>query len=105
MIGGGVASLKIEGRMKAPEYVYWYRQAIDAAEKGAWTTADSSRHRLLKRSFNRGLTNAYLHAIAGNEMMSCERSNNRGEIVGEVTGGRVHLRDALCGKSGLTGGC
>ena len=93
---------------KAPEYVYSvvssYRQAIDAAEKGVDNQADvARRHRLLKRSFNRGLTNAYLHGTAGNEMMSYERSNNRGEIVGEVTGGRP-LEDALERKSGLNGG-
>lgn len=108
MIEAGVGSLKIEGRMKAPEYVYSvvssYRQAIDAAEKGVDNQADvARRHRLLKRSFNRGLTNAYLHGTAGNEMMSYERSNNRGEIVGEVTGGRP-LEDALERKSGLNGG-
>lgn len=108
LIEAGVGSLKIEGRMKAPEYVYSvissYRQALDAVEKGVDNQADiARRHRLLKRSFNRGLTNAYLHGTAGNEMMSYERSNNRGEVVGEVTGGRS-LEDALERKGGLNGG-
>ena len=39
LLDAGVKSLKIEGRMKSPEYVYntvsAYRKAIDAAEEGA----------------------------------------------------------------------
>ncbi len=104
----GVGSLKIEGRMKAPEYVYSvvfaYREALDTLVTGKDSaTAAACRHRLLKRSFNRGLTDAYLHGTAGNEMMSYERSNNRGETVGEVVGGRT-LEDAVEKKGGLNGG-
>ncbi len=37
-------------------------------EKGVDNQVDvARRHRLLKRSFNRGLTNAYLHGTAGND--------------------------------------
>lgn len=82
----GVASLKLEGRMKPAAYVWAvtsaYRAVLDAYEKGGAFDA----RRILKRSFNRGLTNAYLHGTSGNELMSYERSGNRGELVGEVVG-------------------
>lgn len=108
LVASGAKSLKIEGRMKAPEYVYSvvraYREALDALVAGEDSGSNRAyRHRLLKRSFNRGLTDAYLRGTAGNEMMSYERSNNRGEIVGEVVGGRA-LEDAIEKKGGLNGG-
>ncbi len=82
----GVASLKLEGRMKPAAYVWAvtsaYRTALDACVGGASVDA----RRILKRSFNRGLTDAYLHGTSGNELMSYERSGNRGELVGEVVG-------------------
>ncbi len=87
----GVASLKIEGRMKAPDYVHAvvrsYREALDALDDdgdgGAGDDA-TERDRRLKRAFNRDFTSAYLHGRSGDEMMSYERSNNRGQLVGEV---------------------
>ncbi len=109
MIAGGVGSLKVEGRMKAPDYVYQvvgaYRQAIDAKIAGRALPAqeDADIHRRLKRAFNRDFTDAYLMGTSGNEMMSYERSNNRGEVVGEVAGSRV-LEDAVERRGGTNGG-
>ncbi len=53
-----------------------------------FVTPDGSldSRRMLKRSFNRGLTDAYLWGTSGNELMSYERSGNRGELVGAVVG-------------------
>lgn len=90
----GLGSLKIEGRMKAPDYVYAvtsaYREALDDVAHGR--TADevvlAARHERLRRAFNRDFTNSYLSGASGNEMMSYERSNNRGELVGEVVSSR-----------------
>ncbi len=86
----GVGSLKVEGRLKAPDYVYAvassYRAQMDDVAAGM--TPDSrtleSRRSTLKRAFNRDFTNSYLLGESGDEMMSYERSNNRGETVGEV---------------------
>lgn len=89
----GAGALKVEGRMKAPEYVLEvtsaYRAALDDLALGV-VPADNvaaGRRRALKRTFNRDFTDAYLRGTSGDEMMSYERSNNRGEICGEVVSG------------------
>ena len=90
----GLGSLKVEGRMKAPDYVWGvvsaYRIALDALAEGRKLDEDEKQRvaTLLKRSFNRDFTDAYLYGRSGDEMMSYDRSNNRGELVGVVTGGR-----------------
>ena len=95
----GAASLKLEGRMKAPDYVYSivdvYRHEIDDMLSGATVAKDeeAARQRQLKRCFNRDFTHAYQDGTSGDEMMSYERSNNRGQIVGTVLGSRLANRD------------
>ena len=83
----GVAALKIEGRMKNPDYVYnvvrCYRAAIDAAVAGRACDA-AVLEAQLRRSFNRGLTDAYLRGHSGAELMSTERSINQGVAVGAI---------------------
>ncbi len=54
---------------------------------------DAARQRQLKRCFNRDFTHAYQDGTSGDEMMSYERSNNRGQIVGTVLGSRPANRD------------
>lgn len=85
----GVASLKLEGRMKPAAYVWAvtsaYRAALDALAQGRCDVPADAR-RMLKCSFNRGLTDAYLRGTSGNELMSYERSGNRGELVGTLVG-------------------
>ena len=109
MIAAGVGSLKVEGRMKAPDYVYQvvsaYRRAIDASIAGMPLTEaeDAAVHRQLKRAFNRDFTDAYLRGESGNEMMSYERSNNRGEVVGKVESSRA-LEDSVERRGGGNGG-
>ena len=78
----GVASLKIEGRMKSPDYVHEvvsvYREALDS---GAVTPVHHAR---LEEAFSRGFTTAYLEGERGNDIMSYGRPNNRGVFVGRV---------------------
>ena len=50
--------------------------------------AAESRAQRLKRSFNRDFSTEYLFGRSGDEMMSYERSNNRGQLVGEVLDSR-----------------
>lgn len=121
LVAAGASALKLEGRMKAPDYVYSivdaYRHYIDAlsagnAEQNAANVSaqgpdagfnvaqgnasshgvslaeDAALQRQLKRAFNRDFTQAYQHGTSGDEMMSYERSNNRGQLVGEVLGSR-----------------
>lgn len=87
----GVASLKLEGRMKPAAYVHAvasaWRCRLDALAAGEESAELVEwERRALKRSFNRGLTDAYLHGASGNELMSYERSGNRGELVGVAVG-------------------
>ena len=114
LMDAGVGSLKVEGRMKAPDYVWSvvgaYREQIDsvleartvgegvaAAAPGLGSTPVSAEvSRRLKRAFNRDFTDAYLRGTSGDELMSYERSNNRGQLVGEVlssSGTQVQRKD------------
>ena len=104
LVEAGVASLKIEGRMKSPEYVQAvvsvYRKALDAAltspsaqdapsAPAPVVVADADRDRLTD-AFSRGFTTAYLEGERGNGIMSYRRPNNRGLFLGRVD----EVRDA-----------
>lgn len=102
LLHAGVASLKIEGRMKSPEYVQAvvgvYRAVIDRVEAAidrdgidSVVTSDAPELRaseeemnVLSEAFSRGFTTAYLKGKRGNEIMSYGRPNNRGVFVGRV---------------------
>ena len=79
----GVASLKVEGRMKSADYVHEvvsvYREVLD----GGMGATDEHRARL-SEAFSRGFTTAYLTGDRGNDIMSYGRPNNRGVFVGRV---------------------
>lgn len=109
LIEAGATSLKIEGRMKSPEYVKSvvgvYRQVLDRAlvwlEEVSRAELDcgsveltgtslnpratEAEHQILSEAFSRGFTTAYLEGQRGNEIMSYSRPNNRGVFVGRVT--------------------
>ena len=94
LLAAGAHALKLEGRMKAPDYVFSvvsaYRAALDDVLDGRKTTPGEckERYRQLKRCFNRDFTTEYQHGRSGDEMMSYERSNNRGQEVGRVLDSR-----------------
>ena len=99
LIDAGVASLKIEGRMKSIEYVstvtHIYREALDRAyvERESFQATDEEKDQLAD-AFSRGFSKAYLVGENGNEMMGYKRPNNRGLVVGRVSGfknGFVHV--------------
>lgn len=88
LIEAGVASLKIEGRMKRPEYVATvvgtYRSAIDRYYSGVPYLVTGEEHDNLEQIFNRDFTTAYLLDRPGKNMMSDRRPNNRGLLIGRV---------------------
>ena len=89
LVAAGVASLKIEGRMKNPDYVFnvvrVWRRALDMLRDGRWDVdAVPALVRELGRSFNRGFTDAYLRGRSGAELMSFERAINQGVRVGRL---------------------
>ena len=83
MAAAGVASLKIEGRMKSPDYVHAvvsvYREVLDSG-----SAASESQKARLSEAFSRGFTTAYLEGQRGNDIMSYGRPNNRGVFAGRV---------------------
>jgi collagenase-like PrtC family protease len=89
LVAAGVASLKIEGRMKNPDYVFnvvrVWRRALNMLRDGTWDAdAVPALERELGRSFNRGFTDAYLRGRSGAELMSFERAINQGVRVGHL---------------------
>lgn len=84
----GVHSLKIEGRMKRPEYVATvvriYRKALDQLESNHIFELDAKDQYDLTQIFNRDFTSGYLNGYQGSEMMSYSRPNNRGTKLGRI---------------------
>jgi len=91
LIKRGVASFKIEGRLKSPEYVaavcQAYRKAIDAALAGhAWKPL-SADHYPLEMTFSRGFFSGWLHGVDHQQLVAARFGKKRGAFVGRV--GRV----------------
>ena len=102
LMRAGVASLKIEGRLKSPEYVAnitrIYREAIDrigAAMEGpvgdeseparlARELRDESRY-AQEMSFSRGLYTGWLRGVNNQELVHGRFGKKRGVYLGEVT--------------------
>lgn len=119
LVRAGVSSLKIEGRMKSPEYVACvtrvYRAVLDRIY--AWADAqlvdDVEEENLdwqfapratdeelqeLSDVFSRSFTTAYLEEKRNNEIMGFSRPNNRGSFVGRVAsvkGSRIEIAPEL----------
>jgi len=109
LIQAGVASLKIEGRLKNPEYVAnitrVYRRAVDAAmakaEPGLRTDSPqpanagfdpSSARYDLEMGFSRGLYTGWFRGINNQELAHARFGTKRGVFLGEVTRvGRDHV--------------
>ena len=85
----GVAALKIEGRMKTPEYVAVvtniYRRALDAVADGTFEPRKEDLEDLAF-AFNRGFTKGYLMGDRGAAFMNYKKPDNRGVFAGTVTG-------------------
>ncbi|QSJ19484.1 U32 family peptidase [Nostoc sp. UHCC 0702] len=112
LVKSGVTSLKIEGRLKAPEYVAnvtrIYRQALDrvmaelekpnpltpfpAREGGINTSVSSSgrgqinsEHYNLEMAFSRGLYTGWFAGINNQQLVHAHFGKKRGVYLGEVT--------------------
>ncbi|MBI4734188.1 MAG: DUF3656 domain-containing protein [Rubrobacteridae bacterium] len=86
----GVTALKIEGRMKSPEYVAivtnTYRRAIDRyyADPNSFKVGEDEIGEL-NEVFSRGFTEGYLSGIKDSGLMSYEKPSDRGVFIGRVT--------------------
>ena len=88
LLDAGICSLKIEGRMKKPEYVaqvvMMYRKAIDAWMKQRPVTVDENELHALSKLFSRGFTDGHAFQAPGRAMMNPFRPNHQGVVLGKV---------------------
>ena len=90
LVRAGVSSLKIEGRLKTPEYVASitrvYRQALDALREDAIADggpSESARYEL-EMSFSRGLHTGWFRGIDNRKLVHARFGTKRGVFLGEV---------------------
>jgi putative protease len=88
LLAAGVCSLKIEGRLKTPEYVAntcgHYRQAIDAALAGEHRRLDAVQQRELELSFSRGFSPGWLEGCDHKRLVPGLSSAKRGVLIGTI---------------------
>lgn len=88
VIEAGVHSLKIEGRMKRPEYVATvissYRKTIDEYIETKKINISDDTMNNLYTIFNRKFTKGYLFGDVGEDIMNSNRPNNIGLYIGKV---------------------
>ena len=86
LIEAGISSLKIEGRMKSPYYVYivtkLYRDAIDNYYQTGKVVVNEKLLKDLKKIFNREYTRGYL--FNSTDIINPKRPNNNGILIGKV---------------------
>ena len=108
LVRAGVCSVKIEGRLKSPEYVAnitrVYRQALDKLVEGRAAGAADSRPSAsatglsqydMEMAFSRGLYTGWYRGINNQELVHARFGKKRGVYLGEVSevrGGLVCLR-------------
>ena len=92
LVRSGVASLKIEGRLKAPEYVAnitrAYREALDRLqlENGAFVEKSQLKGRRyeMEMAFSRGLYSGWFGGINNQQLVHARFGKKRGVFLGEV---------------------
>jgi putative protease len=104
LIRVGVASLKIEGRLKSPEYVAnitrIYRQSLDALKHSPADNPHFALHRVqpsyeMQMAFSRGLYTGWFEGTNNQALVHARFGKKRGVYLGEVLGiegGRVALK-------------
>ena len=85
----GAASLKMEGRLKRPEYVYTvtrsYRRGMDLAEEGCFRRADPAERESLMQAFHRGgFMEGYAFGAEDAGLIQPHSVNHQGIRIGEV---------------------
>jgi U32 family peptidase len=111
LAGAGIASLKVEGRMKSPEYCYavarLYRGTLDRL-RGRGPSDEETRSRIEAAStaFARSPTEGWAFERGGGEMIDDEYPGHRGVAAGRIVSSRegrldveletpIGLRDGL----------
>jgi putative protease len=92
LLQAGITSLKIEGRLKTPEYVAnvtrVYRQALDRVADNSTFCTDPQDRYDLEMAFSRGLYTGWFRGIDNQALVHARFGKKRGVYLGEVT--RIH---------------
>ena len=88
ILDSGVDSLKIEGRMKSPEYVGYvtkiYRKLIDAYYAGSAISLTEEEIDNLKVLYNREFTKGFINDENKNNIVNAKTPNHQGIVIGKV---------------------
>ncbi len=112
LVAAGAASLKVEGRMKSPEYAHavarLYRGALDRlGEKPGAPDRDelAARRTAARLSFARSPTKAFLRSTSGETLLDAEFPGHRGIPAGRILRvGRGRAEIELSAPLGLRDG-
>lgn len=107
IVDSGTASLKIEGRMKRPEYVAGvtgaYRLALDSIYKLKDFDIKHEEEKLLQLFNREGFSRAYLFGNSGIDMMAYKNPKNTGLKLGVVDADlEIKLLSSLSIKDGIS---
>ena len=106
----GIDSLKIEGRMKRPEYVYTivslYRKAIDSYIETGKINITDNEIKQLKKIFNREFTKGFIFNEENDNFINSYRPNHMGIEIGKVleyqkNKVKIKLSDSLSIQDGI----
>ncbi|MEM6691845.1 MAG: U32 family peptidase, partial [Planctomycetota bacterium] len=99
LIDAGIASIKIEGRLKTPEYVAnivsTYRKAIDDTLAGREMRVGNEEQRRMELSFSRGFSPGWLEGNNHKRLVPGLSSAKRGLLLGQIEaigGDRIVLK-------------
>ncbi|MDF2891025.1 MAG: family peptidase [Clostridia bacterium] len=102
------ASLKIEGRMKRPEYVaiitHHYRAALDCIQQDKDNCISEEAAYELRIAFNREFTQGYLFHNRNQEIVSIDRPDNRGLFIGKVLNQKGNMVELLLEENFINDG-
>ncbi len=105
MVEAGINTIKIEGRMKSPEYVgivtKYYRAAIDRYYSGNWRPFTQEDLNQIRMGFNRDFTTGFFMNNRYEHVLSTTLPTHRGIFLGEVRGGYVKLEHDLVENDGV----
>ena len=106
IIRSGTSSLKVEGRMKKPEYVAGvtstYRKSIDKVLKNQKFDLNKGRKELAQLFNREGFSKAYLYKNSGKDMMSYNYPKNTGVFLGKVLdNGEILLEEDVALGDGI----
>jgi putative protease len=90
LLAAGISALKIEGRLKEPEYVALttrcYRRALDAALEGKPFTLEPERLEELETTFSRGFLTGWIDGPRPHILVPGKNTAKRGVPIAEVAG-------------------